>query len=89
MKFIDEVLDAEAKIVVMTETQSERQDQVWEYLKPLLGDRNSRIRAIHWPKCGVEDREPVLEDDIRKDIQQVSRVRDPCFIFVSDEEERS
>eukprot|EP00210_Caulerpa_lentillifera_P001207 g1163.t1 len=71
LNLIDELLDSEIKLAVLTGTQSDDKDQVWESLTPQLGDRVSQIRPIKWPEFKTEEAESFLEDSLRKDIRKV------------------
>lgn len=72
LSLIDEILESEAKLAVLTCTQSDDRDQIWTSLAPQLGDRVAQIRPIQWPEFQSEELEPFSEDSLRKDIREVN-----------------
>lgn len=72
LSLIDEILESEAKLAVLTCTQSDDRDEIWKSLASQLGDRVAEIRPIQWPEFQSEEFEPFSEDSLRKDIREVN-----------------
>lgn len=83
LSLIDEILESEAKLAVLTCTQSDDRDQIWKSLASQLGDeRVAQIRPIKWPEFQSEEVEPFSEDTLRKDIREVNLYLIPHSFFV-------
>ena len=76
--FVDDVLDHDAIVAVLTQTQSDQNDDVWRSaLKPLFGEVAAQISAITWPSPTSR---PEMEEELSTKIRQKKREEAEAFV---------
>ena len=75
--FVDDALEHNAIVAVLTQTQSDQSDDVWNALKPLLGEGAAQIAAITWPSPSSR---PEMEEELSSKIQQKKREEAEAFV---------
>lgn len=88
VEFVDTCLENDVVVSILTRTQSDRADDVWNGLKPLFGeDRAARVKEIAWPQSSKtsDEMEETLNEKIREEKRRIADV----FISFMNERRRN